>query len=72
MGKKQDVVLAAVVNPEDAVFADGVPTNTPGEMLKPLPEPEGGWPADEFTGVGGSYVRDPFTGVRRRADPVAE
>lgn len=30
-------------------------------------EPPGGWPADEFTGVGGSYVRDPVTGVRRPA-----
>lgn len=34
----------------------------------PMPEPEGGWPADEFTGMGGSYVRDPFTGVRSRAN----
>lgn len=43
----------------------------PGERL-PMQEPEGGWPADEFTGVGGSYVRDPFTGVRSRVEPVAE
>lgn len=33
----------------------------------PISEPEGGWPADEFTGVGGSYVRDPLTGVRSPA-----
>jgi hypothetical protein len=43
----------------------------PGERL-PLPEPEGGWPADEFTGVGGRYVRDPHTGVRSPAPEVAE
>jgi hypothetical protein len=43
----------------------------PGEPM-PMPEPEGGWPADEFTGVGGSYVRDPFTGLRSRVEPVAE
>jgi hypothetical protein len=41
----------------------------PGEPI-PLPEPEGGWPADEFTGVGGSYVRDPFTGRRSRVEPA--
>lgn len=34
---------------------------------KPLQEPDGGWPADEYTGMAGSYVRDPFTGVRRPA-----
>ena len=68
---------------KDAVFADTPPTNTPGALTKPLTgdspvqalvpmaEPKGGWPADEFTGHGGSYVRDPFTGVRRRAEPEA-
>lgn len=35
--------------------------------VKPVPEPV--WPVDEFTGVGGRYVRDPVTGVRRPADP---
>ncbi len=34
---------------------------------KPMPEPEGGWPADEFTGKFGHYVRDPFTGIRSEA-----
>lgn len=34
----------------------------------PLAEPEGGWPADEFTGRAGSYVRDPYTGIRRPAE----
>ncbi|OGA98123.1 MAG: hypothetical protein A3E79_11745 [Burkholderiales bacterium RIFCSPHIGHO2_12_FULL_61_11] len=38
----------------------------PGERL-PMAIPEGGWPADEFTGQAGSFVRDPFTGVRSRA-----
>lgn len=36
-----------------------------------MPEPEGGWPADEFTGECGHFVRDPFTGVRSRAPEVA-
>lgn len=34
---------------------------------QPMPEPQGGWPADEFTGKSGRFVRDPFTGVRSRA-----
>lgn len=33
----------------------------------PMAVPEGGWPADEFTGESGRFVRDPFTGVRSRA-----
>lgn len=37
----------------------------------PLPVPEGGWPADEYTGKGGDYVRDPFTGIRSPAVPAA-
>lgn len=40
--------------------------STSGERM-PLPVPEGGWPADEFTGKAGSFVRDPFTGVRQPA-----
>ena len=40
---------------------------TEEEERKPLPVPEGGWPADEFTGKPGSYVRDPFTGKRSPA-----
>ena len=36
-----------------------------------MAEPEGGWPADEFTGEPGHFVRDPFTGVRSRAMPPA-
>jgi hypothetical protein len=41
------------------------------EPRTPLAEPEGGWPADEFTGKGGSYVRDPFTGIRTPAPETA-
>jgi hypothetical protein len=28
-------------------------------------------PPDEFTGLGGDYIRDPVTGVRTRAAPAA-
>lgn len=52
------------------VIADVVVEGVDVPAAQPMPEPEGGWPADEFTGVGGSYVRDPFTGVRTQA-PVA-
>lgn len=38
---------------------------------KPMPVPDGGWPADEYTGKGGDYVRDPFTGIRSPAVPAA-
>jgi hypothetical protein len=39
---------------------------------KPLPVPEGGWPADEFTGQAGSFARDPYTGKRTRVqEPTA-
>lgn len=43
--------------------------STDTEERKPLPVPAGGWPADEFTGKAGRFVRDPFTGVRRPAPP---
>lgn len=39
---------------------------------QPLPIPPGGWPADEFTGMGGRFVRDPFTGVRSPAPDEVE
>ena len=51
---------------KNAVVVD-VGTEITGDgsgVALPLLEPEGGWPVDEFTGKGGSYVRDPFTGVR--------
>lgn len=43
----------------------------PVEERQPMKEPQGGWPPDEFTGKGGSYIRDPFTGVRRPAEQPA-
>ena len=41
---------------------------TTGEERKPMAMPEGGWPADEFTGQAGSFERAPFTGKRRRVE----
>lgn len=36
----------------------------------PAPQPAE-WPRDQYTGLGGQYVRDPVTGVRRPAsDPT--
>lgn len=53
--------LAVVAAP---VLADGKPE-------KPKPEPI--HPPDDFTGIGGRYIRDPETGMRTRiADPVAD
>ncbi|WP_290906219.1 hypothetical protein [Aquabacterium sp.] len=46
-------------------------TSAPAAQRQPLPEPAGGWPRDEYTGIGGNYVRDPFTGIRRPADDTA-
>lgn len=43
----------------------------PGTPM-PLPVPPGGWPADAWTGMGGRFVRDPFTGVRSPAPDVVE
>jgi hypothetical protein len=62
---------AVVVDQSNAEFAPSAGGPLPGEMLTPMAEPEGGWPADEFTGKGGSYVRDPFTGVRTPAPETA-
>lgn len=39
------------------------------EDRKPMVEPDGGWPPDEFSGKAGQYVRDPYTGIRRPAEP---
>ncbi|MBL8387009.1 MAG: hypothetical protein JNK17_02110 [Hydrogenophaga sp.] len=39
-------------------------TTEAGEVRQPMPEPEGGWPADEYTGQAGTFIRDPFTGRR--------
>ncbi|CAM8626931.1 hypothetical protein MCEMSHM24_02700 [Comamonadaceae bacterium] len=57
---------------QDTTTADAAATAAaqPAERT-PMAEPEGGWPADEFTGKGGSYVRDPYTGIRTPVDPAA-
>lgn len=59
MGKSNGVLATAV-----AVAMVGAAAAVANEGPVPMAEPEGGWPADEFTGKGGSYVRDPYTGVR--------
>lgn len=66
--------------PENGTVADPAP-EIAGEVAQrpggahpgtPVAEPEGGWPPDQYTGIGGSYVRDPLTGLRRPADPAPE
>lgn len=47
---------------------DEPPMQTTGPQV--LTEPEGGWPPDEFTGQAGSFIRDPYTGVRTRAPEI--
>lgn len=45
----------------------------PAPAQKPAPSPATtAWPADQYTGVGGRYVRDPATGERRPADEQLE
>lgn len=48
-----------------AMLPAPTPASTPAPT--PMPEPAGGWPRDAYTGKAGSYVRDPFTGIRRPA-----
>jgi hypothetical protein len=48
------------------------PMKTPNEAPPLAQEPAGGWPADEYTGKAGRYVRDPLTGLRRPAEPETE
>lgn len=64
MGKKDMVVVDGVVGYQ--------PDEAEASGRLPMPEPEGGWPADEFTGKGGNYVRDPYTGVRSKVEPPPE
>lgn len=53
--------------------------DAPADVQTPAPAAtRADWPADEFAGLGGDYVRDPVTGVRTRvptqspdADPAA-
>jgi hypothetical protein len=73
--------MAAKKPTEQADAADttatGIATNAGAaadqpQERQPLPVPDGGWPADEYTGKPGSYVRDPFTGIRSPAADAAE
>lgn len=69
MAQKKLPDVAVTVNGEPVVgqeVGERPDDAVPGEPL-PMPMPEGGWPADEFSGHGGSYVRDAQTGVRRPA-----
>lgn len=69
MAKKQQLS----VDPLSEIPGTLEQTATDGPALgEPMPMPEGGWPADEFTGVGGSYVRCPLTGVRSPAPRAPE
>lgn len=36
----------------------------------PAHPPTADYPPDEYTGLGGEYVRDPVTGIRTRATPA--
>lgn len=59
--------------PDADTSADTSASGTPAATdRQPLPEPEGGWPADAYTGKPGNYVRDPFTGIRSPAADAAE
>jgi hypothetical protein len=60
---------AGTVAPDaHAATADGTAVAAPEEPPRvPMPVPAGGWPPDEFSGMAGRFVRDPYTGVRRRA-----
>jgi len=54
---------AADATATGAATDTGTDTTQPEER-QPLPVPDGGWPADEYTGVAGTFVRDPYTGIR--------
>lgn len=48
-------------------------STAPAPAKTPAPSPAAtAWPADQYTGVGGRYVRDPATGERRPADEQLE
>ena len=61
MGKNINAAIAAAT----LSLASAAATAT--RMQRPV----GGWTADEFTGLGGDYVRDSQTGKRSRAVPEA-
>ena len=57
----------AVIAEAGAAAPASVASTTPAASAVPV----GGWPPDEFTGIGGTYIRDPVTGVRTRVPPEA-
>lgn len=65
----KETAVATKRNPHEGMEEqpDGMVVHTLDPVAQPMPEPVGGWPADQYTGVAGQYVRDPFTGVRRPA-----
>lgn len=70
MAKQQgNADVVAVVNAGEDASASAAEVATTGRTV--MPEPEGGWPTDEFTGKAGSYVRDPYTGLRSPASDLA-
>lgn len=72
MAKKDDTNKVAATEADTSTAVEvGYPSPYPRRDT-PLDEPAGGWPADEFTGKGGSYIRDPLTGVRSPAPAVTE
>jgi hypothetical protein len=57
--------------PSEPAGQDAASAASAAPVPTPMPEPAGGWPRDEFTGQAGRFVRDPFTGIRSRADEPA-
>ena len=61
------------MNKKDETPTPAKPAATPVvSPAKAMPEPAGGWPADEFSGIGGQYVRDPLTGKRSKVPEATE
>ncbi|WP_156362480.1 hypothetical protein [Xylophilus sp. Leaf220] len=57
--------------PASPLAVGAAPVPADGKPTKPVPEPI--HPPDDYTGIGGRYIRDPETGVRTRiADPAAD
>lgn len=46
-------------------------TDTPAATVHTSAQQPTPRPRDEYTGIGGSYLRDPVTGVRTRVPPAA-
>jgi hypothetical protein len=60
-----------VVMPEpDSPVAGTVAERPSDAAVGTVLEPAGGWPPDEYTGIGGNYVRDPVTGLRSPAPQI--